>query len=408
MKIALLHYSGPPVVGGVESVMAHHARLMADAGQSVTIFAGRGEAVDERISVRVLPRLSSRHPEVLEVKRRLDEGHCEAAFDRLQAEIQAEMLAELRDYDLLIAHNVATLHKNLPLTAALHNAYLSAGFPRLILWHHDLAWAMPRYRHELHSGFPWDLLRQRWEGAAQVTVSEVRRAQLMELWGVHADSIQVIPNGVDLRSFFKLEPETMDLIDRLRLMEADPLLLLPVRLTPRKNIELALHVLAELRKDVPTAMLLTTGPQGPHNPANAAYERKLLDLRDSLQLRGWAHFLAEKADGFVPDAVIADLYRMADALLIPSREEGFGIPLIEAAVSRLPIFCADIPALRELGGEDVTYFEPDADAAEIAARIRARLQADATSRWSRRARHAYAWEQIYQTRIDPLIREVAA
>jgi hypothetical protein len=32
MKIALLHYSSPPIVGGVESVLAHHARLMANAG----------------------------------------------------------------------------------------------------------------------------------------------------------------------------------------------------------------------------------------------------------------------------------------------------------------------------------------------------------------------------------------
>ena len=32
MKIALLHYSAPPIVGGVESVLAHHAREMAAAG----------------------------------------------------------------------------------------------------------------------------------------------------------------------------------------------------------------------------------------------------------------------------------------------------------------------------------------------------------------------------------------
>lgn len=408
MKIGLLHYSGPPVVGGVESVMAHHGRLMAEAGHAVTILAGRGEPFDERIGVRLLPRLSSRHPDVMAVKRQLDEGRCDAAFAALQEQIQAELIGELRGYDLLIAHNVASLHKNLPLTAALNGAYQSPGFPRLILWHHDLAWAMPRYRHELHNGFPWDLLRLRWPGAAQVTVSEVRRAQLTEMWGNAAGSIRVVPNGVDLQSFFKLEPETVTMIAHLELMEADPLLLLPVRLTPRKNIELALRVLAELRRETPTAMLLVTGPQGPHNPANAAYERRLLDLRDSLQLRGWAHFLAESDDGFVPDAVISDLYRMADALIIPSQEEGFGIPLVEAAVSRLPIFCADIPALRELGGEDVSYFAPDAEPLAISQKIHARLQADSTSRWSRRARHAYTWEQIYRTRIDPLLHEVIA
>ena len=60
-EVALLHYSAPPVVGGVESVLGHHARLMADAGHQVRIVAGRGEQVDPRIPFIHLPtgRLSS-------------------------------------------------------------------------------------------------------------------------------------------------------------------------------------------------------------------------------------------------------------------------------------------------------------------------------------------------------------
>ena len=46
MKIALLHYSVPPVVGGVESVLAQQARLMADAGHAVQVIAGRGGQFD--------------------------------------------------------------------------------------------------------------------------------------------------------------------------------------------------------------------------------------------------------------------------------------------------------------------------------------------------------------------------
>ena len=40
MKIAILHYSSPPIVGGVESVLAHHARLMADAGHEFPFLPG--------------------------------------------------------------------------------------------------------------------------------------------------------------------------------------------------------------------------------------------------------------------------------------------------------------------------------------------------------------------------------
>lgn len=406
MRIALLHYSSPPIVGGVESVLAHHARLMAGAGHEVTILAGRGETFDERIKVRILPRLDSRHTEVMEVKDYLDAGKHSPIFEMLREQIRSELLEEVKDIDVLIAHNVASLHKNLALTAVLHEEYNKPGFPHLVLWHHDLAWTTPRYRAELHDGYPWGLLRMNWAGVTQVVVSELRRAELGELLDISNGSIKVIPNGVDIAAFFKFETKTVELIERLKLLDADPLFLLPVRLTPRKNIELALRVMAELRENYPKAMLLVTGPEGPHNPNNKAYKRKLLSLRDELNLQGAVHFLAEVTKEFMPDEVIADFYNIADALLFPSREEGFGIPIIEAAFSRVPVFCADIPVLRELAGEDVTYFDPDANPLEAARQVRARMEAESTSRWGRRAKHGYAWKHIYDIHIAPLLEEV--
>jgi len=408
MKIALLHYSAPPVVGGVESVLAQHARLMALAGHAVTILAGRGAAFEEAIPVHVLPRLDSRYVEVLQIKARLDQGECPPAFAVLKEQIKVELAAELKSFDLLIAHNVASLHKNLALTAALYELYRSPGASHLILWHHDLAWMTPRYRHELYDGYPWDLLRSPWEGATHVVVSGLRRQELSRLSGVPEAAIRVIPNGVNLETFFKLEPQTVQFVERLKLDKADPLLLLPARLTPRKNVELALHTLAELRRTFPNAMLLVTGPEVPHNPANRAYKQSLLALRDELGLKEAAVFLAEQSSEFMPDAVIADFYRLADALIFPSREEGFGIPLIEAAFSSKPVFCADIPVLRELGGDDVDTFDPDADPSYIAGLIENRLQSEATLRWARRAKKGYAWASIYQRYIEPLIREVTA
>jgi mannosylglucosylglycerate synthase len=406
MKIALLHYTSPPIVGGVESVLAQHARLMTENGHQVVIFAGRGSSFDERIPVHIVPLLDSRHPKVMEAKQLLDQGSYSPAFDDLCDEIKNTLMAELKGFDLLFAHNVASLHKNLALSAAIFKSYPLPGFPRLVLWHHDLAWTTPRYKEEMHAGYPWDLLRARWEGVTHVVVSEVRRNELARLAGIPASSICVVPNGVDMNAFFKLEPQTIQWAETLQLREADPLFLLPVRLTPRKNIELALEVLAEIRHEFPRARLLVTGPEGPHNPANATYRQNLLRLRDELHLQGAAHFLAELTPEFIPDEIIADFYRLADALILPSREEGFGIPIIEAAISSLPVFCADIPVLHELGGQDITYFSLDAAPASIAAQIVERLNQEATSRWARRAKHGYAWDSIYKLHIAPLIEEV--
>ena len=59
-NVALLHYSAPPIVGGVESVLGHHARLMAGAGHQVQIVAGRGEQTDPHIPFIHLPLADSR------------------------------------------------------------------------------------------------------------------------------------------------------------------------------------------------------------------------------------------------------------------------------------------------------------------------------------------------------------
>jgi glycosyltransferase involved in cell wall biosynthesis len=408
MKIAVMHYSSPPIVGGVESVLAHHALLMAKAGHDVTILTGRGNVFNERIPVHVLPRLDSRHEEVMKVKKQLDLGKFTDDFDALREQIKLELTKEAQGFDILFAHNVASLNKNLPLTAALNLAYQTPMFPHLVLWHHDLAWTMQRYRPEMHRGYPWDLLRSKWAGATHVTISKVRRRELSDLVGIPTESIRVIPDGVDLATFFKLEQKTIQLMEQLKLSQADPLFLLPVRLTPRKNIEQALRILAEVRLSCPNAMLVVTGPEGPHNPDNAAYKQKLLQLRGELNLQGSAHFLAEVTDETLPDAIIADFYRLADALIFPSYEEGFGIPIIEAAFNSIPVFCADIPVLRELGGEDSSYFETQADPRSIAKQIADRLEREPTSRLARRAKHSYTWESIYKLYIAPLIREVMA
>jgi mannosylglucosylglycerate synthase len=411
MKVALLHYTAPPVVGGVESVLAHHARLMAAAGHTVTVLAARGIQWAENVAFVRLPLADSRHPAILAAKAELDAGRLPPDFQAQVEQLSADLQAAVAGMDVLIAHNVCSLNKNLALTAALHQLSSRPGFPRLILWHHDLAWTTPRYRPELHPGYPWNLLRTDWPWVTQVVVSAERQRELAELLGVAPARIHVVPNGVDLATFLKLETTTTQFMEKLALWTAAPLLLLPVRITPRKNIELAIRVIAELhthsapQPGLRHPRLVVTGPLGPHNPANAVYFEQLLALRAQLGLEHAVVFLAEHSQAYLPDAVIADFFRLADALFLPSREEGFGIPMLEAALSRRPIFCSDIPALRELGGPDAVYFTPDTDPAQVAELIRQYLSADPACRFAARARAAFAWEQIYAEHVEPLLTE---
>lgn len=407
MKITLMHYSVPPVVGGVERVLAHHAQLLAADGHTVHAIAARGDAWDEAVTFHRVPLIDSLHPEVLAAKAELDRGEVTARFTALRAAIISELRPLLADSDVLIAHNICSLAKNLPLTAALAELHTHAPAPHFILVHHDLAWTTPRYRAELHAGYPWSLLRSKWPGATHVVDSHLRRREFAALTGLPTSSIIVAPIGVALADFYKLDALTVALLAHTELLHAAPILLLPVRLTRRKNIEFALRMLAALRRRMPNAALVVTGPVGAHNPANVQYQAELAAIRRELGLDNAALLLAELSDGFLPDAVIADFYRLADALFLPSFEEGFGIPMIEAAFSRLPIFCSEIEPLTELGGADVAYFDPTGDPAAVAALVADTLTQSAVYQFTARARTAYTWEQVYAQHLAPLLANLS-
>ncbi len=190
---------------------------------------------------------------------------------------------------------------------------------------------------------------------------------------------------------------------QLDLLHAAPLLLLPVRITPRKNIELALRVCAHLLEHFPDTKLVVTGPLGPHNPSNVNYFEKLIALREELGLINSLVFLAELTAEYISDEIVSDFYHLADALFLPSLEEGFGIPILEAGLANLPIFCSDIPPLRNLGSSYVNYFSPDDDPERIANTIANHLSSNPVFRLRTNVREQYTWEGIYTQHIAPLL-----
>jgi glycosyltransferase involved in cell wall biosynthesis len=397
MEIALLHYTAPPIVGGVERVIGRHAVLMADAGHAVRIVAGRGGTPDPRVRFVDLPLADSLHPDIVEVGERLAAGQAPPDFGRLVQRLERELSGAVAGSEVVIAHNIASLNRNLSLTAALHELCLHRPPWRLILWHHDMAWTMPGYLPGLHPGEPWSLLRRKWPGAIDVTISAGRRSELAALLGIDPADIAVIPGGIDLPVVRELG----------RVAGSDPLLLAPVRVTARKNLELAFRVVAEMRARGRNAGLVVTGPLDPHSPVVHEYRAGLDRLIDRLGIGSAVVFLADTACGSPSDAELAALYETADALVLPSSEEGFGLPILEAAAARLPIFCSDLESLRAIAGAGATYFAPDADPAYLAAIILRRLDSDPAAVLAHRVRADYAWPHIYERQIEPLLQRAA-
>ncbi len=405
MRVAILHYAAPPVIGGVERVIYYHATLLAQAGYEVHVVAGRGGQFDPRVHFHPLPAVDSRDPNILSLKAELDRGRVPDGFRTMRDRILAELQPVLEQADVLIAHNIISLHKNLALTAALRKLVEMENGPRLIAWHHDLAWKASRYQSEVHAGYPWNLLRQPWPNTRHVAVSEARRRGVAELFGVPLDEVAVVPGGVDILAFLRLEPSIRQRIREVGLVDTGLWLLLPARITRRKNIELAVRMMAALRQMHPDATLIVTGPPGPHNPDNLNYLEELRTLRDQLSLNGAVHFLAEELGEAPSDEMMVALYHLSDALILPSYEEGFGLPVLEAALTRLPIFCSDIPPLRELAGGRANYFSPQAEPDAVARLISQALSADRATMLRRRVISRYSWQHIVRKHVEPLLRE---
>ncbi|MBI4494265.1 MAG: glycosyltransferase [Chloroflexi bacterium] len=408
LRVGMLHYTCPPVVGGVERLMAIHARLLADQGHQVRVLAGRGGQARRGIPTTLLPELDSKHPSVLALNRALEQGEVSEGFEAQVGALERRLAAALEPLDVCLVHNAFTLHFNLPLTAALHRL---AGYTpaRLIAWCHDLAWANPLYLPQMRPCYPWVLLRTAAPGVQYVAVSEDRRADLARLAGLEPEAVRVIPAGIDPVRAWKLRPATWQLLAQLHLLEADPFILLPARITRRKNIELAIRTVAALAQDGLRPRLVVTGPPGPHNVRSGDYVSELRRERSALGLEREVVFLFEtRTPGGQPvrvsDAMMDDLYLAADLLLFPSSQEGFGIPMLEAGVAGLPVFAANIPALRETAGPHARFFDLQDSPERIAAAISRFVRSDPVYRLRKKVLSEYTWERIYRSQIEPILR----
>ncbi len=385
------------MTGGVETIVGEHARLLRAAGRRVLLIAGRGDA-------EVVPELDSRNPRVEAVTGSLAGGEVPADFDGLRTDIARALRPLLEAVDVVIAHNVLTMPFNLPLAAAL----VDSG-RRLVAWTHDLGWNDDRYRDFRRDGEPYAMLRRAQPGVKYVAISGVIQADTARLLELPPDEVRVVPNGIDAWTFLGVGAAVTDLARRAGLDRAGPIVLLPARITPRKRIDLALRAIAPLKERYPGIRLVVSGPLGAHSLDNAAHFRSLVELRASLGLEGTAVFFHEFShEGVHPVSpeMLPELFQLADVVLLPSASEGFGLPVLEAALARLPMVCADLPVLHEAGGEELYTFPRDSGPEAVTAALEAAL-ARPSVRAAVRVRERYDWRSVLGL-LEQVIDEAAA
>jgi glycosyltransferase involved in cell wall biosynthesis len=221
---------------------------------------------------------------------------------------------------------------------------------------HDLSFerapsVMPaRARLVFKTVVPWAAQR----AAHVLAVSERTKADLVDLYGIPPERITVTPHGVDA-AFTPGDG-----------LHGDYLLLVGA-VEPRKNPLAAAAAAAEVGRPLVVA--------GPIRDAELARDLK----RRGADVRG-----------YVSTPALAELYRAAACVVMPSRYEGFGLPALEAMASGTPVVCAPDPALREVAGDAAVVAEPErlADGVRRALAERDRLVALGIERAGR-----FSWDE---------------
>jgi glycosyltransferase involved in cell wall biosynthesis len=160
------------------------------------------------------------------------------------------------------------------------------------------------------------------KSARVLTVSEAAKRAIVETFDCDAAKIGVTPNGID-EIFFADGPRAEDLGRYFLFVGNDK---------PHKNVARLVEAFARIRG---ARLVLAGGEFGRYR-----------DVPNVVTV------------GFVTIERLAALYRGAAALVMPSLEEGFGLPVAEAMASGTPVIAADIPSLREVTGGAAIHVDP--------------------------------------------------
>jgi glycosyltransferase involved in cell wall biosynthesis len=214
-----------------------------------------------------------------------------------------------------------------------------------------------------------------------IAISEAARDDIATTLRFDPGKFDVTPLGVVVPPEPTTQPDRTALAARLGL-GPEPITLCVAAKRAHKNLDGLIRAHALLPEPRPQLVL----PGSPNE-----YEEQLRALAHDLGVKDSVRF-----PGWLDDADLERLYRLSSCFVLPTLQEGFGLPVLEAMARGLPVACSDIPVLREVAGDAALLFDPldPASMGQAISRLILDTNLAATLRERGRARcRRFTWEQ---------------
>lgn len=176
-----------------------------------------------------------------------------------------------------------------------------------------------------------------------IAISECTKRDIIRLFHIPEKKIEVIYQGCD-SSFLETAPDNVKKEAREKYNLPERYILNVGSIEERKNILLVVQALLHLPENI---HLVIVGKR-------TSYTEKIEQYVKENGLTHRLHILNK-----VPFELLPAIYQLAEVFVYPSRYEGFGIPIIEALHSHIPVVAATGSCLEEAGGPDSIYVHPD-------------------------------------------------
>jgi glycosyltransferase involved in cell wall biosynthesis len=214
----------------------------------------------------------------------------------------------------------------------------------------------PEYFSTIERRIFLPLMRQAARNAAHIlTISEYAKTRIVATYDVSEARVTVTPLAADARFSIGVPATEMMRAQQAHGIRA-PYILSVATLHRHKNLDLLIDAFRALRESGEHAMhLVLVGLSG------TATEQ----LRTRIGAEGLGEVI--RITGFVPDADLPALYQGASVFVLPSRYEGFGIPVLEAMASGTPVITTTATSLPEVAGDAAVLIDPDDTAGLVAA-----------------------------------------